>query len=77
MSLLFASLLALGSSAMTIAEDQPTTTPEKPKKERKICRNDEAISSHIPKRICKTADEWRETDAANASNDQIVVNRGR
>ncbi len=77
MSLLIASLLALGSSAMTVAEDQSAAAPEKPKKERKICRLDDMISSHIPKKICKTADEWREIDSAKAGNDQITVNRGR
>jgi hypothetical protein len=73
MILLLAPLLTLsapaaGSTGREIAGQDTVGTPAatdpaapaKPKKERKICRDDDRPASHIGKRICKTAAEWRE-----------------
>lgn len=56
----------------TAPTDQPV--PAKPKKERKICRDEEKAGSHIGKRICKTAAEWQGTDDSD-NNTTITGNR--
>jgi hypothetical protein len=83
MILLLAPLLMLGSpvavstgqeTAGTPAAADPAA-PAKPKKERKICRDDDRPASHIPKRICRTAAEWRETSDAPSKETVIPGNR--
>lgn len=53
--LLVAAAAAAGSPPA--ASPQPAQTP--PKKEKKICKSDAFVGSHIPRRICKTEAEWQ------------------
>jgi hypothetical protein len=56
-----AALLASGAAA---AQTAPAATPAdatpaaKPVKEKKICRAEDSSTSRLPKRICKTKEEW-------------------
>jgi len=81
MTLLLASLLALGSPALMVAPDAApapapaATTQEKPKKEKKICRADQRTYSRIPKMVCKTAAEWQASDAAIQGQNEPEVRR--
>jgi hypothetical protein len=54
-----AALLLSGTAAL--AQQTGAAAPEsaaKPKKERKICRDDPNSYSHMQKRVCKTQAEW-------------------
>jgi hypothetical protein len=83
MFLLIAPLLMLGapvagSTGQEITAPPAATDPTaaaKPKKERKICRDDDRPASHIPKRICKTAAEWREAGDMPGQETIIPGNR--
>jgi hypothetical protein len=55
-------LMALSIPAAAIAADAPaaeSAKPAKPAKAEKICKTDKTQTvSRMPKRICKTAEEW-------------------
>jgi len=62
--------LILGSAtAASAASDQPSD--QQPKKERKICRADQSSTSHMTKRICKTAAEWKQQDQGTAERTDL------
>ena len=52
----------LAAPAIAAASDNPTTSdtakPEKPAKEKKICKKVTGSDSRIPEFECKTADQW-------------------
>ena len=62
-ALIFALMLAVGASSMTVAavaaDSEATPTPAKKKKAKKICKSNSGITgSRIAKRVCKTEEEW-------------------
>ena len=63
-----AAALAVPAAAQTPAPAaSPQAAPQTsgPVKEKKVCKADIATGSIMPKRICKTADEWAAMAAAN------------
>ncbi len=66
------------SLAMPAIADQPAATgataPAKVAKPKKICREDPArTGSHMGGgRICKTAEQWRELDQADADTSTVM-----
>lgn len=54
-------VLALSAPAGAVAADQ------KPVKEKKICRESEAVSSRIAPKVCKTAAEWEAGSGSKAA----------
>lgn len=51
--------LALVVPGQTQASD---AAPPPAQKEKKICRREEVTGSIMPKRVCRTAEEWRQID---------------
>ena len=62
MSFVVAALLLSAQVAdQPAAVTPPVAAPAAPKKEKKICRVDDADSgSHMVRRICRTAEEWNQ-----------------
>jgi hypothetical protein len=63
---MIASLLALAMAAQA-QETAPPPPPivvegEKPKDDKKVCRNVRETGSHMFKRVCRTANEQRQAD---------------
>lgn len=57
---LFSLLLLAGDSPAATPAAPPAAAVEAPKKERKICRREDATESRLGgKRICLTAAEWQ------------------
>lgn len=62
--------LLLGSTTGALAADEQPADKQ-PKKERKICRADQSSTSHMTKRICKTAEEWKQQDQGTAERTDL------
>ncbi|MBL0916027.1 MAG: hypothetical protein IBJ13_11090 [Sphingopyxis sp.] len=58
LSLALTLLLSAASPDATAAEPAPTTTPAKPAKVKKVCRNDDNTGSRLKKKTCRTQEEW-------------------
>jgi hypothetical protein len=73
--------VALAFAAPVLADDARSgnssaaapSAPEKPAKEKKICRRDADTGSYIPHSICRTKEEWQAADTQNGPN----IDRGR
>jgi uncharacterized protein involved in copper resistance len=63
-----AAALAMPAAAQTApaAAPQAARQTPAPDKEKKVCKVDTSTGSIMPKRICKTADEWAAVEAANS-----------
>ena len=74
--ILLASALVLSLPALTLPSlamaDEAPKTEEAAKKPRKFCRETPArTGSHRPgKRVCRTAEEWKELDQADLDYDR-------
>jgi hypothetical protein len=54
-----------------LAASDPAT-PSKPAKEKKVCKSDNRTGSIMPKRICRTQEEWdRLTEQGRADMDRV------
>ncbi|MBW8745815.1 MAG: hypothetical protein JF628_16030 [Sphingomonas sp.] len=62
--LMLAALCAV--SGALHAQTAPVPTSQKPVKEKKLCRREEATGSIMTTSVCHTKDEWTQIDAANA-----------
>jgi len=68
-------MIAFALLTMAAVADTPAVTPQPPaiviEGNRRVCRFLEPIGSILPKRVCKTADEWQqERDASQRLIDQ-------
>ncbi|MEA3032659.1 MAG: hypothetical protein QOH86_675 [Sphingomonadales bacterium] len=64
--LLAATALAAPAFASANGGSDPAKPADPPKKERKICRQEQITSSlYGSRRICLTAEQWRERDKQN------------
>jgi hypothetical protein len=67
--LLAATILAVPALATDNGAPNPAKPPDAPKKERKICRQEQITSSlYGSRRTCLTAEQWRERDKQNAED---------
>ena len=51
-------LLFAAAAASQPPAANPQAAENPPKKEKRICKTDNFVGSHIPRRICKTEAEW-------------------
>ena len=51
-------LLFAAAAASQPPACNPQAAENPPKKEKRICKTDNFVGSHIPRRICKTEAEW-------------------
>jgi len=51
-------LLFAAAAATQPPAANPQAAENPPKKEKRICKTDNFVGSHIPRRICKTEAEW-------------------
>ncbi|HEX4846526.1 MAG TPA: hypothetical protein VFV30_00155 [Novosphingobium sp.] len=76
--LLIAGAAALAMPTLAVAEEAPKTEEAaKPAKVRKLCRETQPrTGSHRPgKRVCRTAEEWKAFDQAEAGYDGQTTTR--
>ncbi len=65
-------------SAPALAQDgAPAPAPAAPAKEKKICRTLDVTGSMMPKRTCRTREEWRQVDDANDEDARRTLNGRR
>lgn len=58
LSLALTLLLSAAAPDASAADTAPTTTPAKPAKVKKVCRNDDNTGSRLKKKTCRTQEEW-------------------
>lgn len=71
---MFAFLL-LAAAASTPPAASPEPAPQPPKKEKRICKTDNFVGSHIPRRICMTESEWQ-AGKQGAKDTMDAIGRG-
>lgn len=69
LSLALTLLIASAAPESNTTTDQATTTPAKPEKPKKICRNDDNTGSRLRKKTCKTQEQWNSQEDFDARND--------
>jgi len=59
------------AASPALAGDDPKSAPE-PVKEKKVCKSDNRTGSIMPKRTCRTQEEWdRLTEQGKADMDRV------
>jgi hypothetical protein len=63
----------LTSAAVAVAQPAgdpaPAPTAAKPAKEKKICRALDDSTSRLPKRVCRTAQQWEDSKRGNSGEE--------
>jgi hypothetical protein len=72
-----ACMIAVAGTTATLAQETPAAAPDvKPAKPHRVCRQDVATGSIMPRTTCHTKDEWAAIDASNqAQANQELMHR--
>lgn len=68
-------LLFAAAAASQPPAANPQAAENPPKKEKRICKTDNFVGSHIPRRICKTEAEWQ-AGKQGAKDTMDAIGRG-